>query len=184
MIEESRAVHKAAVASVGDLDLFGVAAYEGNGDRFIKGVLFWDAEIANKPFGEDVFDPEKEILSFFDDMRHIVIGAIAPVTHIDVLAAGKEGAGIRHTAESLEFIFHMDWLEQRGSIHVPVEIIERIDMEAVKALCGMAFGYEILIGGEFTAAEKRDSGAIGGNVAVAVGNLLLGRTEREIGIVE
>ena len=76
------------------------------------------------------------------------------------------------------------WLEQGTGIHVPIQIIESVDMEAVKALRRMSLGYEIVICSESAAAEKRNGGAVSGNAAVSIGDMVLRRGKLDKGAVE
>lgn len=184
VIEGSGLAHEASVVSIRDLNFPGVAANKGNGDGLVKGTLLREVEIPDKPLGKNILGSKQEKLSILDDVRHIVIGTIPPVAYVDVFHTGWAAGGISHAAERPEFVFFMDRLEQGTGIHVPIQIIESIDMEAVKALRRMSLGYEIVICSESAAAEKRNGGAASGNAAVSIGDMVLRRGKLEKGAVE
>jgi len=48
----------------------------------------WVIKARSQSPGLDIFGPEKEILPFAYDMRHIIIGAVAPVANKDGFSPG------------------------------------------------------------------------------------------------
>ena len=56
-----------------------MAANKGNIHRDIKTFFIRESKSLNQSFGMDVLCTEKEILPFFEDMCHVVIGTVSPV---------------------------------------------------------------------------------------------------------
>lgn len=123
--------------------------------RNVKGICIREIKAPNKPFGMDVLRPEEKILAFFQYMGHVVIRAIPPVADKDISGSGLGIMPVNHVTEGPEFIFLVDGLDQCIGIGVFLQVIERIQVHAVEAFCGMASRYKVFRGREGGPAEKR-----------------------------
>lgn len=100
-----------------------MAPDQGDLDIYVKRFVFREVEITDQAFGVDIFGAEQKGLTLFYYMGHVVIGTIATVANIDVLTSLGDLMAVNHDAESAEFIFVMDRLDQGIRISVGCEII-------------------------------------------------------------
>ena len=108
-----------------------MASDQGNFDINIKSFFFWEVKITNQTFGVDIFGTEQKELILFQHMCHIVVRTIATVTNINVFSSFDDFMAVNHVAESTEFIFTMDRLNQGIRISVCCKVIKSIQMHAV-----------------------------------------------------
>ena len=73
-----------STVSIATVDLGRMASYEGDIYSDIESVLLWKVKLPHKPFLMDVLSSKQKVLVILNDMRHVVIGAIAPVADIDI----------------------------------------------------------------------------------------------------
>ena len=116
-----------------------MAAYRRNLHRNVKGIRIREIKISSKPFGMDVFRAEEKILSFFHNMRHVVIGTVSSVADEDIPGSGPGTVPVNHITESPEFILLVDGLDEGVRINMFPEVIKSIHMHAEKAFCRMPF---------------------------------------------
>ena len=139
-----------------------MAAYKSNVHRNVKGIRIREIKISNKPFGMDVFRAEEKILSFFHNMRHIVIGAVSSVADEDIPGSGPGIVPVNHITESPEFILLVDGLDEGVRISMFLQVIKSIQVHAVEAFCGMSFRYKVFWGRKGGPAEEGEGGSICG----------------------
>ena len=89
-----------------------MAPHKGNIDGDIKGVLIREVKLSNESFLIDVLGSKQKVLFIFDDMRHVVIGAIAPVADVDIFWTGLNGMAVNNGTKGTELIFMVDWLKE------------------------------------------------------------------------
>ena len=132
----------------------------------VKRPFFRNWQMAGRPTDIHVFGTKEEKLLFFQDMRHVIIRAIA--------TGGQEEGGnplrcfqaVHHGTESLEFIFEMDRLYHGIPISMGGKVIKGIEVDTVEAFCGMPFRNRILLRGPFGGREKGEVRAISGQEPV------------------
>lgn len=92
-----------------------------------------------------------------DKSLHVVIGAVPSVADKDVPGIRQGIVAVNHTAESPEFIFLMNGLDEGIGINVLLQIIKSVQMHAVKPFCGIAFCYKVFRGRKERLTEKSKS---------------------------
>jgi len=160
--------NETSAGSRGDGDFPGIASRQGNGHVNIKRFRFREFEISDQAFGMDILCAEEEMLSLFRHMRHVVVGAVAPVANVDVLPAGERPVPVHDVAECAKFVFFMHGLEDGARVDVCIKVKKGVYMHTVDAAGGVAGRAEILRGSQFRAAEKSGRGAVSGQIAVSV----------------
>ena len=116
-----------------------MAAHKGDVYRNVKGIRTGEIKVPDKAFGMDVLRPEEKKLAFFQHMGHVVIRAVPPVADKDIPGPGLGMVPVNHVTEGLEFILPVDGLDQGIGIGMSLQVIERIQVHAVEAFCGMTF---------------------------------------------
>ena len=91
-----------------------------------------------------------------EDMGHVVILAIASVADVDILRAGCDGMPVNNGAKGTKLILTVNWLQQSIRIQMRVQILKRVDMNAICALDGVAWRNEIFVGRRIPVTAKKD----------------------------
>ena len=113
-------------------------------------------------------------------MRHVIIRAVPTVSDKDVGKSVRGFQAVYHSAESPEFVPAVDGLDESILICMRIKVIERVEVDTVEALCGMALGNEIVLRGPLRPAEKGEGRAVNSEAPVIRRRLQSGKGTVEL----
>ncbi len=113
----------------------------------------------------NILGPEKEELAHVDNVGHVVVGTIPPVTNKNVKNTGKKGMGVYQGTESSELVFLMRGLQEDVGICIAVKVVESVDVDAEKSLGGMSGRNKVSLGILCGPGKKGKCGAVNGKKA-------------------